>query len=103
MSHFTFTIGPTETLELYRFDSTRSKLSTNPEFPFCSLLLTAPIVSLATNQIYMAAPGTRFGRLIIKQYDSAGELLRRVEHKDVIVTRLTKEAPDLFLEYKFKP
>ena len=103
MSHFTFTIGPTEELELYRFDTSRSKLSTDPQFPYCSLLLTVPIVPLHHNQIYMSTTGTRFGRLIIKQYDSAGALIRRVEHKDVIVTRLTKEAPDLFLEYKFKP
>lgn len=102
-THFTYTLSLPNTPELYEFDASKSHLSTSPEHPFAALWLTRPLTPIQSNHIFLAEPKTRFASLIIRQYDAAGVLVRAIEHKDVGVISFNKSAPNLILEYKFKP
>jgi hypothetical protein len=96
--YYTFTIGLSNTVELYQFDSTKSKFIGTAK-PEISLFLTRPLV--AHNPLSEATAGTRFTGLIIRQYDTAGTLMKAVEYKDVTVTRLD-QGPDLILEFTYR-
>jgi hypothetical protein len=102
-NHFTYTLSLPNTPELYEFDASKSRLSSSPEHPFAALWLTRPLAPIQTNHIFLAEPKTRFACLIIRQYDAGGTLVRVIEHKDVGIITFNKSAPNLILEYKFKP
>lgn len=98
--HYVFTIGLPNTAELYQFDSSRSKLLATDR-PYVSLVLTRPLVP--HNPITEAKVGTRFASLIIRQYDLSGTMMRQVEYKDVVVVSFNAFAPELVLEFIYKP
>lgn len=97
--YYNFTVGLSNTSELYQFDSSRSKFI-GTDKPQVLLFLTRPFV--AFNPIANAIEGTKFSGVIIRQYDLAGTLLKKVEYRDVVVTRLDK-GPDLILEFTYSP
>lgn len=97
--HYTFTIGLSNTSELYQFDSSKSKFLATDR-PYLMLYLTRPLVGY--NPITNATVGTRFTSIIIRQYDLYGVLMKSVEYKDVLVTKFEK-GPDLVLELTYKP
>lgn len=99
--HFTYTIGIPlpQGGELYQFDGERSKLGSK-DLPIGQFYLTRPLVP--NNPLTTAKPDTRFGKLIVRQYDVFGNLLRVVEYNDVKVLQLV-DGPDLILEFTYKP
>jgi hypothetical protein len=100
-SHYIYTIGLPPGLgnELYQFDAERSKLG-SAEQPVGHFVLTRPLS--VYNPITAALPGTRFQKLIVRQYDQYNNLLKLVEYNDVKVLRLV-QGPDLVLEFTYKP
>ena len=101
MSHFIYTIGLPPKLggELYQFDAGRSKVG-GPDQPIGQIYLTRPLVF--NNPISLAKTGTRFIKLIARQYDNYNNLLKIVEYNDVYVLQLI-DGPDLILEFTYKP
>jgi hypothetical protein len=99
--HFTYTIGIplNQGGELYQFDGERSKLGTR-ELPIGQFYLTRPLVP--NNPLLSARKDTRFGKLIVRQYDRFGNMLRTVDYNDVRVLQLI-DGPDLILEFTYKP
>lgn len=99
--HFTYTIGIPlpQGGELYQFDGERSKLGST-ELPVGQFYLTRPLVP--NNPITNARKDTRFGKLIVRQYDRFDNLMRVVEYLDVKVLNLI-DGPDLILEFTYKP
>jgi hypothetical protein len=100
-SYYIYTIGIASGLggELYQFDGERSKLG-SAEQPIGQFVLTRPLVD--RNPITTAQPGTRFIKLVVRQYDRFNNLLKAVEYNDVCVIRLV-DGPDLILEFTYKP
>jgi len=98
--HYSFTIGLPNTAELYQFDSSRSKLLATDR-PYVSLFLTRPLVP--HNPIANTKVGSKFASFIIRQYDLAGTLMRQVEYKDVLIVGFDPSAPELVLEFIYKP
>ena len=101
MSYFVYTVGIPliQSGELYQFDGERSKLG-SLEQPAGQLYLTRPLSSY--NPISAATSGTRFQKLIIRQYDHFNNLMKTVDYNDVKVIRLV-QGPDLILEFTYKP
>jgi hypothetical protein len=99
--HFTYTIGIPlpQGGELYQFDGERSKLGST-ELPVGQFYLTRPLVP--NNPLTNARKDTRFGKLIVRQYDRFDNLMRVVEYLDVKVLNLI-DGPDLILEFTYKP
>lgn len=98
--HYVFTVGLSNTSELYQFDSSKSKLLATDR-PYVALFLTRPLS--ANNPISNCTVGTRFGSFVIRQYDIAGTLLKQVEYRDVLITGFNPSAPDLVLEFTYRP
>jgi hypothetical protein len=100
--HFTYTVGIPlpQGGELYQFDGERSKLGSK-DLPVGQFYLTRPLV-IANNPIAMARRDTRFGKLIVRQYDCYGIMMKIVEYNDVKVHQLI-DGPDLILEFTYKP
>lgn len=99
--HFVYTVGIPlpQGGELYQFDGERSKLGT-ADVPVGQFYLTRPLVG--NNPITAAKPDTRFGKLIVRQYDRFGNMMKLVEYQDVRVIKLI-DGPDLILEFSYKP
>lgn len=99
--HFTYTIGIPlpQGGELYEFAGEKSQLGSY-EQPIGRFVLTRPLVQ--PNPLSTAQKGTRFGKLIVRQYDRFGSLLRMVGYNDVQVVQLI-DGPDLILEFTYKP
>ena len=99
--HFTYTIGIPlpQGGELYQFDGERSQLGT-AELPVGRFYLTRPLVR--PNPIETCVAGTRFGKLVVRQYDRLNNLMRVVDYMDVKVINLIS-GPDLILEFTYKP
>ena len=99
--HFTYTIGIPlpQGGELYEFAGEKSQLGSY-EQPIGRFVLTRPLVQ--PNPLSTAQKGTRFGKLIVRQYDSFGNMLRIVGYNDVQVVQLI-DGPDLILEFTYKP
>jgi len=97
--YYNFTIGLSNSSELYQFDSSRSKFI-GTDKPQVVLFLTRPLV--AFNPITNAIEGTKFSGVVIRQYDLVGTLLKKVEYRDVVVTKLDR-GPDLILEFTYNP
>ena len=99
--HFTYTIGIPlpQGGELYQFDGERSKLGST-ELPVGQFYLTRPLVP--NNPLTNARKDTRFGKLIVRQYDRFDNLMRVVEYLDVKVLNLI-DGPDFILEFTYKP
>jgi len=95
--YYTFTVGLSNSSELYQFDSSKSKFI-GTESRQVSLYLTRPLVGY--NPLTSAVAGTRFPGLIIRQYDLSGTLMKSVEYRDVTVVRYDK-GPDLILEFTY--
>lgn len=100
--HFTYTVGIPlpQGGELYQFDGERSRLGSK-DLPAGAFYLTRPLVHV-NNPITLAKKDTRFGKLIVRQYDRFGTLLKVVEYNDVKVYQLV-DGPDLILEFTYKP
>lgn len=99
--HFTYTIGIPlpQGGELYEFAGEKSQLGSYQQ-PIARFVLTRPLVQ--PNPLSTAQKGTRFGKLIVRQYDRFGSLLRMVGYNDVQVVQLI-DGPDLILEFTYKP
>ena len=99
--HFTYTIGIPlpQGGELFQFDGERSKLGST-DLPVGQFFLTRPLVQ--PNPIASCTKGTRFGKLVVRQYDRFDNLMRVVEYLDVKVLNLI-DGPDLILEFTYKP
>lgn len=100
--HFIYTVGMAPSLggELYQLDAERSSLGSS-DLPVGRFVLTRPMAGYY-NPILNAGPETRFQRLIVRQYDRFGNLLKMVDYNDVKVLRLV-QGPDLILEFTYKP
>lgn len=100
--HFIYTVGIPlpQGGELYQFDGERSKLGST-ELPIGQFYLTRPLIT-TNNPITTAKKDTRFGRLIVRQYDRFGNMLKLVEYNDVRVLQLV-DGSDLIMEFTYKP
>lgn len=100
-SYYIYTVGiPISVIgELYQFDGERSQLGSLDQ-PLGRFVLTRPLVQ--NNPITQATPGSRFNKLIVRQYDRFNNLLKTVDYNDVRVLNLI-DGPDLILEFTYKP
>ena len=101
MSNFMYTIGipMPQGGELYQFNAEKSLLGSADQ-PVGRLVLTRPLVQ--PNPLSTVQKGTRFGKLLVRQYDRSGNMLKLVEYQDVRVLQLI-DGPDLILEFTYKP
>lgn len=97
---FRFTVGLNNLGELYEFDSSRSTFIAVNQ-PVIKLFLTRPLIP--NNPISRAVSGTRFPSLTVRQYDIKGILMKQAEYKDAYITKFDPSAPDLILEFTYKP
>lgn len=101
MSYFVYTIGLPlmQEGEMYEFDGERTKIGSADQ-PFGRVYLTRPLSRY--NPITMAKSGTCFQKLVVRQYDRFGNLLKKIDYNDVKVVKL-EEGPNLVLEFTYKP